>query len=51
MYYGFQMNMRKDEILECPWGQFMDFLNCRAIENGAKPKKRALTYEEAIALR
>lgn len=51
MYHGYKLNMHRDEILDCPWGQYLDLLNCRAIENGAKPKKKKLSYEEAIALR
>ena len=30
--------MSRAEILSSPVGEMLDMINCRAIENGAKPK-------------
>lgn len=44
--------MSKQEIVVTPFGEMMDMISCLAIYNGtAKPKKRKLTYLEAIKLR
>jgi hypothetical protein len=44
--------MTREEIMSCPWDFFNDLLACDAIYSGrATPKKRKLTFDEAMSLR
>lgn len=48
------MNMTKEETLNTRWGEFLDLLSCRTIENGSakqKPPKKKYSFFEALALR
>ncbi|MBO7735633.1 MAG: hypothetical protein J6S67_23910 [Methanobrevibacter sp.] len=44
IYLGRKLGMSKEETLATKWGEFVDMLNCRAIENGTArqipPKQR-----------
>lgn len=49
IYYGHQLNMTTDEILNTRWGLFLDLMACAAIDSGgADAKKKKLTQEEII---
>ena len=51
-FYGKKLNMTREEIMECPWWFFQDLLACEAIYSGnAEPKKKQLTFEQAMRLR
>ena len=39
LYYGRQLGMTRREILSCPIGEMRDYIACREIEHGAKPKE------------
>lgn len=49
IYYGHQINLTTEEILNMRWGLFMDLMVCASIDNGGaeyKPKKA--TQEQVI---
>lgn len=43
--------MSKQEILTTRYGEMSDMISCYAIFNGAEPKRKKLTFDEAMALR
>ena len=56
VYYGYQLGMDRAETMAMPYGEFMDLMTCRSIENGdlrplRKSAPRKWDYDEAIALR
>lgn len=49
MYYGHQMNMNEEEILNTRWGLFLDMMACAAIDSGgADEKKKKLSQEDIL---
>ena len=42
------LHMSRREIMTTRYGEMCDLLACYAIHNGAKPKKRLMTYLEAM---
>lgn len=43
--------MSREETLNTRYGEFMDFLDCMAIEYGAEPKEQKMTMEQVLAMR
>jgi hypothetical protein len=46
--------MSREETLNTRWGEFIDLINCRAIENGnvrQKPPKKKMDMFEFLALK
>ena len=45
--------MSEKEVDNTRWGEFMDYLACMAIENGAKQKrkKKVLSFEDIFLMR
>ena len=45
--------MSRDETLNTRWGEFVDLINCRSIENGGakqKPPKKEMDFFEFLNL-
>lgn len=54
MFNGYHLGMRRDEILNCRYGLFIDLMNCRSVVNGTanlKNQKKKMLFEDAIELR
>ena len=52
VYFGHQLNMSRAETMNTRYGEFMDLLDCMAIENGgAEPKEQKMTMEQVLAMR
>lgn len=49
LYYGRQLGMSRREILHCPVGELLDYIDCMQIQNGAKPKVYA-DVDELMAI-
>jgi hypothetical protein len=48
------MNMTREETLNTKYGEFMDLISCRSIENGSakqKPPKKKWSIFEALSLK
>lgn len=47
------MGMGRQEILETPYGEFMDLIACDSISRGKgkQKKKKKMTFDEFISLR
>lgn len=39
LFYGRKLGMKRSEILSCPYGEMLDYINCVSIQNGAMPKR------------
>lgn len=54
VFYGRQMNMKRQEVINTSFGEMQDMVNCLSIFNGGadqKIKRRKLTFDEALSLR
>lgn len=54
LFYGRQMNMKRQEIIATRYGEMLDMISCLSIYNGGaeqKIKKRKLSFDEALSLR
>ena len=54
MYNGYRLGMRREEILNCLYGLFIDLMSCQAVVDGTsklKKQKKKMSFEEAIELR
>lgn len=43
--------MGRNEIMHTRLGEMLEMLDCHAIANGAEPKGKPLSFEEALELR
>jgi len=46
--------MSREEVMNTRWGEFVDLINCRAIESGGarqKPPKKEMDFFEFLALK
>ena len=43
--------MTKQEIMVTRYGEMSDMISCYAIFNGAEPKKRKMSFDDALKLR
>lgn len=45
--------MNDKEVISCPYGQMIDFINCHAIERGLATQKneRKFDFDEVMAMR
>lgn len=58
LFYGRQLNMNEQEIMNTTFGEMIDLISCLSIYNGgyddddfAPPKKKITDYEAAMRLR
>lgn len=51
VYYGHALGMSRDETMATRYGEFMDMLACRAIDNGADVKPQKMKMEDVLKLR
>lgn len=54
LFYGRQLHMSRNEILNTSVGEMCDYINCFAISTGAaKPARnnRKMTFDECLAFR
>lgn len=52
MFYGRQMGMTRDEILNMKWGEFLDQMSCWSVYNGnAEIKEKKRSFFEVLELR
>lgn len=42
--------MNRQETMSTPYGEFMDMIDCLAIENGANQVKKKWTFDEVMRL-
>ena len=43
--------MSRYEIMHTRLGEMLEMIDCHAIANGADPKQKALSFEDALRLR
>lgn len=43
--------MTKQEIMVTRYGEMSDMISCYAIFNGAEPKKKKMSFDDALKLR
>ena len=43
--------MSKQEIMVTRYGEMSDMISCYAIFNGAEPKKKKMSFDDALKLR
>ena len=45
------LHMSRQEIMSTRYGEMGDMISCFAIFNGAEPKKKKMSFDEALKLR
>lgn len=51
MFYGLhEFHMTRDQVLNYPYGEFIDLISCLSIFNGNAEEKDHLTFREMISL-
>ena len=53
IFYGTLLNMGRQDVLNCRYGEFRDLMSCLAIYNGSAEqvnKKTPRTFEEVIMM-
>lgn len=51
VYYGYALGMSREETMGTRYGEFLDLLACRAIDNGAEQKAPKKSMEEVLQMR
>lgn len=53
MFYGYQIGMTRQEVMDTRYGEMLDMISCLSVYNGAAKvkNKRVLSYDDAINLR
>lgn len=51
LFYGYQIGMTRQEVMDTRVGEMLDLISCLSVYNGGAREKKRMSYEEAIALR
>ena len=50
IFYGMQLGMDRETVLNTRFGEMLDYIACLAIYNGAEPAKPKMPLEDVLKL-
>lgn len=53
LFYGAQIGLSRQEILNCPYGEMMDMISCLSVYNGnaeVVEKKKPKTFDDVMSM-